>query len=40
MMVWVLSGSWMWWEMKATRTAGGLALLGGVGLFAFYVLTL
>jgi hypothetical protein len=40
MMVWVLSGLWMWWEMNATRRAGGLALLGGVGLFAFYVLTL
>jgi hypothetical protein len=40
MMVWVLSGLWMWWEMKVTRRAGGLALLGGAGLFAFYLLTL
>jgi hypothetical protein len=40
MMVWVLSGLWMWWEMKVTRRVGGLALLGSVGLFAFYLLTL
>jgi hypothetical protein len=40
MMVWVLSGLWMWWEMKVTRRAGGLALLGGASLFAFYLLTL
>ncbi len=37
---WVLSGLWMWWEMKLTRGLGLASLLGGVGLFAFYLLTL
>ena len=40
MVFWVLSGLWMWWEMKVTRGLGLAALLGGVGLFAFYLLTL
>ena len=40
MVFWVLSGLWMWWEMKLTRTLGGLAIAGGIGLFAFYLLTL
>ena len=40
MVFWVLSGLWMWWEMKATRRYGASALAGGVGLFAFYLLTL
>jgi len=40
MMFWVLSGLWMWWEMKATRGFGALAVLSGAGLFAVYLLTL
>jgi hypothetical protein len=40
MMFWVLSGLWMWWEMKATRAYGAWAVLGGVGLFAFYLVTM
>ena len=28
------------WEMKATRGAGLLAILGGAGLFAMFLLTL
>jgi hypothetical protein len=40
MMFWALSGLWMWWEMKVTRALGGLAVLGGAGLFTFYLLTL
>ena len=40
MVFWVLSGLWMWWEMKATRLLGAAAVLGGAGLFAFYLLTL
>jgi hypothetical protein len=40
MVFWVLSGLWMWWEMKVTRRLGTLALLSGAGLFAFYLLTL
>jgi hypothetical protein len=37
MVFWALSGLWMWWEMKVTRTLGALALLSGIGLFAFYL---
>jgi hypothetical protein len=40
MVFWVLSGLWMWWEMKATRRLGASALLTGAGLFAVYLLTL
>jgi len=40
MVFWVLSGLWMWWEMKATRVPGAVAALGGAGLFAFYLLML
>jgi hypothetical protein len=40
MVFWVLSGFWMWWEMKVTRPFGLLALAGGAGVFAFYLLTL
>lgn len=40
MVIWALSGLWMWWEMKATRRLGAAAFLGGAGLFALYMLTL
>ena len=40
MMFWVLSGLWMWWEMKVTRRLGLVALLGGASLFTLYVLLL
>jgi hypothetical protein len=40
MVFWVLSGLWMWWEMKVTRGYGLAAFLGGVGVFAFYLATL
>ena len=40
MVFWVLSGLWMWWEMRVTRGLGTWALLGGVGLFTLFLLTL
>ena len=40
MVFWVLSGLWMWWEMKVTRLLGLAALLAGAGVFATYLLTL
>jgi hypothetical protein len=40
MVMWVLSGLWMWWEMKVTRRLGAAAMLGGAGAFALYLLTL
>ena len=40
MVFWVLSGLWMWWEMKVTRPLGLMALLGGASLFTLYLLLL
>lgn len=37
MIFWVLSGLWMWWEMKVTRPAGLVAAITGVAIFVFYV---
>jgi hypothetical protein len=34
---WVLTGLWMWWEMKATRRAGAVAAATGIGLFALFL---
>ncbi len=40
MIFWVLSGLWMWWEMRATWRLGILFAAGGIALFAFYLTTL
>ena len=40
MIFWVLSGLWMWWEMKVTRRLGALALAGGACLFALFLATI
>ena len=40
MTFWVLSGLWMWWEMKATRAIGAAAVAGGAALFLAYVLAI
>lgn len=40
MIFWVLSGLWMWWEMKVTRAAGALGLVTGAGLFLLFILTI
>jgi hypothetical protein len=40
MVFWVLSGLWMWWELKVTRTWGAVFGLAGAGLFAFFISTL
>jgi hypothetical protein len=37
MVFWTLSGLWMWWELKATWRLGTVALVAGVGLFAFFL---
>ena len=34
---WVVSGLWMWWEMKATWRLGTAVLTAGAGLFAFFL---
>ncbi len=40
MVFWVLSGLWMWWEMRVTRLRGAVFALLGVALFAFFVATI
>ena len=40
MVFWVLSGLWMWWEMKVTRRLGLTACASGIALFAFYLMVL
>jgi hypothetical protein len=40
MVFWVISGLWMWWEMKVTRRLGLAALLAGCCVFGFYLATL
>ena len=37
LVAWVLTGLWMWWEMKATRTAGATAAVAGAALFLLYL---
>jgi hypothetical protein len=37
MVLWVLSGLWMWWELKVTRFYGALCLAGGFVLFGFFL---
>ena len=37
MIFWVLSGLWMWWEMKVTRTFGAVALASGAALFFLFI---
>ena len=38
--VWVLSGLWMWWELKAIRRWGAVCVLGGTAVFAFFLVTI
>ncbi|MGC3971870.1 MAG: PepSY-associated TM helix domain-containing protein [Pirellulales bacterium] len=40
MVFWVLSGLWMWWEMKLTRRLGALFALGGIALFGLFLVAI
>ena len=40
LIVWVLSGLWMWWEIKPSRAWGAMFGLVGVGLFAVLLFTI
>ena len=40
MVFWALSGLWMWWEMRATRTWGAVCGLAWLGLFLFFLATI
>jgi len=37
LILWVLTGLWMWWELKVTRPLGALALAGGLAVFLWFV---
>jgi hypothetical protein len=37
MLAWVLSGLWMFWELKATRRLGAAIALSGIAIFCFYL---
>lgn len=39
-LLWTVSGLWMWWELKKTRWWGWAALAGGCALFALFVVTI
>ena len=40
MIFWVLSGLWMWWELKITRRIGALVAAAGLLLFALFLFTI
>jgi hypothetical protein len=40
MVFWVLSGVWMWWELRSTRMWGGVCLVLGVGLFGLFLFSI
>jgi hypothetical protein len=40
MIFWVLSGLWMWWELRATWRLGALFAAGGLALFALFLFTI
>lgn len=40
MLFWVISGLWLWWEIRSTRRWGALALATGLGIFAFFLVVL
>jgi hypothetical protein len=40
MIFWVLSGLWMWWELKITRRAGAVFALSGLALFTLFLFTI
>jgi hypothetical protein len=37
MVFWSLSGLWLWWEIKSTRTWGTVSFVTGCGLFAIFL---
>lgn len=40
MLFWVLSGLWMWWEIKPTRLTGAAFALAGVAIFGGLLVTI
>lgn len=37
MVVWALTGLWMWWEMKATRVLGAVFAASGLAIFGLFL---
>lgn len=40
MVFWVLSGLWLWWKMKKTRSMGIVIVLSGIALFSLFLFTI
>ncbi len=40
MIFWVLSGLWLWWELKVTRKYGLACLTGGLAVFGMFLFTI
>lgn len=40
MIIWVLSGIWIWWKIWMTRRWGLISILIGCGLFGFFLITI
>jgi hypothetical protein len=40
MVFWVLSGVWMWWEIKPARVTGAVFAAVGCGAFALLLVTI
>ena len=40
MVFWILSGLWMWWEIKPARIAGAVFALVGIGMFGLLLFTI
>jgi len=40
LVVWAVSGVWMWWRMKTTRRAGFACGLAGLALFVVFLVTI
>lgn len=38
--IWVASGLWMWWELKTTHRWGTISVIGGLVLFALFLVTI
>ena len=37
--LWILTGVWMWWELRVTRRLGAICALAGLGLFTLLLFT-
>lgn len=38
--IWVLSGLWMWWELKTTRKWGAVLAVAGTAIFVFLIIAI